>query len=175
MARAAGVRDRRHHHDRAGQPGEPGPFHQAGGNHGGSGYPLLRLLALVACGTRTVIDAVFGSATSGETTYAPGLLRSLRAGMILLADRNFAAGPLAAQIAATRAEFLIRVRTSTGAPKLPVLRRCRDGSYLSRFGGVPVRVIDAQITITTTAGRRTGVYRLVTTLLDHAATRPATW
>ena len=46
-------------------------------------------------------------------------------------------------------------------------RRYRDGSYLSRFGGVPVRVIDAQITITTTAGRRTGTYRLITTLLDH--------
>ena len=29
-----------------------------------------------------------------------------------------------------------------------------------------MRVIDAQITITTTAGRRTGAYRLVTTLLD---------
>jgi hypothetical protein len=31
---------------------------------------------------------------------------------------------------------------------------------------VPVRVIDAQITITTTAGRRTGAYRLITTLGD---------
>ncbi|WP_250847479.1 transposase domain-containing protein [Streptomyces hygroscopicus] len=28
------------------------------GNHGGTGYPQLRLLALVACGTRTLIDAV---------------------------------------------------------------------------------------------------------------------
>jgi hypothetical protein len=32
-----------------------------------------------------------------------------------------------------------------------------------------VRVIDAQITITTTAGRRTGCCRLATTLLDHRA------
>lgn len=32
---------------------------------------------------------------------------------------------------------------------------------------MPVRVINAEITIATTAGRRTGVYRLVTTLLDH--------
>jgi len=30
------------------------------GSHGGSGYPLLRLLAVVACGSRTVIGAVFG-------------------------------------------------------------------------------------------------------------------
>jgi hypothetical protein len=141
-------------------------FTKHAGNHGGTGYPQVRLLALVACGTRTLIDAVFGPATSGETTYAPALLRSLRAGMIMLADRNFAAGGLAAQIAAAQAEFLIRVRTGQGAPKLPVLARCHDGSYLSRFGGVPVRVIDAQITIATAAGRRTGAYRLATTLCD---------
>jgi hypothetical protein len=142
-------------------------FTKQAGNHGGTGYPQVRLLALVACGTRTLIDAVFGPTTSGETTYAPGLLRSLRAGMIMLADRNFAAGALAAKVAATQAEFLIRVRTGRGAPKLPALRRYRDGSYLSRFGGVPVRVIDAQIIITTTAGRHTGTYRLITTLRDH--------
>ena len=91
---------------------------------------------------------------------------SLRPGMIVLADRNFGAGALAAQICQAQAEFLIRVRTGRGAPKLPVLRRCRDGSYLSRFGGVPVRVIDAQITIATSAGRATGGYRLITTLPD---------
>jgi hypothetical protein len=142
-------------------------FAKGGSFNGGTGYPQARLLALVACGTRTVIDAVFGPMSSGETTYAPELLRSLRAGMIVLADRNFAAGPLAAQIARTRAEFLIRVRTGRTAPKLPVLRRHRDGSYLSRFGGVPVRVIDARVTVTTAAGQRTALYRLVTTLLDE--------
>ena len=147
-------------------------FAKGGGLHGGTGYPQVRLLGLVACGTRTLIDAVFGPITQGETTYAAGLLASLRSGMILLADRNFGAGPLAAKIAATGAQFLIRVRTGTSAPKLPALRRYPDGSYLSRFGGVPVRVIDAQITITTTAGRRTGAYRLITTLLDHH-THPA--
>ena len=95
---------------------------QRGGANGGSGYPMLRLLALVSCGTRTVIDAVFGPVSAGETTYAPRLLGSLRAGMILLADRNFGAGFLAAQIAGTRADFLIRVRTGNSAPKLPVLQ-----------------------------------------------------
>ncbi len=147
-------------------PANPALFTKGGGHHGGTGYPQVRLLALVACGTRTLIDAVFGPTTRGENTYAASLLASLRAGMIMLADRNFAAGALAAKIAGTGAQFLIRVRTGAGAPKLPVLARCHDGSYHSRFGGVPVRVIDAQITITTTAGRRTGAYRLITTLGD---------
>ena len=142
-------------------------FTRGGGRHGGTGYPQARLLALVACGTRTIIDAVAGPTTAGETTYAAVLLRSLRAGMILLADRNFGSGALAARVAATQAEFLVRVRTGATGPKLPVLRRHHDGSYSSRFGGVAVRVIDAQVTITTTAGRRSGCYRLVTTLGDH--------
>lgn len=139
---------------------------QRGGVTGGSSYPLLRMLALVSCGTRTVIGAVFGPASDGETTYAARLLGSLRAGMILLADRNFGAGFLAAQVAGTGADFLIRVRTGSRAPALPVMRRLPDGSWLSRFGGIPVRVISARITITTSAGHTTGHYRLLTTLTD---------
>jgi hypothetical protein len=141
---------------------------QRGGATGGSSYPLLRMLALVSCGTRTMIDAVFGPASDGETTYAARLLGSLRAGMILLADRNFGSGPLARKISETRADFLIRVRAGRQAPALPAMRRCPDGSWLSRFGGTQVRVIDAEITITTSAGRATGHYRLITSLLDPA-------
>jgi hypothetical protein len=135
-------------------------------NNGGSGYPALRLLVLVSCGTRTVLDAVFGPTTDGETTYAPRLLRSLREGMIVLLDRNFAAQTLVSAIAATGAHVLVRVKNGR---HLPVLRRNRDGSYLSRLGALPVRVIDCEITITTAAGRHTGLYRLVTTLTDHRA------
>jgi hypothetical protein len=138
--------------------------HRSG--NGGSSYPMLRLLALVSCGTRTVIDAVSGPVSAGETTYARGLLASLHAGMVLLADRNFGAGFLAAQIAAAEAEFLIRVRTGNGSPKLPVLQRLPDGSWLSRFGGIPVRVIGSEVTVTTSAGHATAGCRLITTLLD---------
>jgi hypothetical protein len=141
-------------------------FTRGGGSHGGTGYPQVRLLALVACGTRTLIDAVFGPTASGETTYAAGLLRSLRAGMIVLLDRNFAAAGLIAAIARTGADALVRVKNGRN---LPVLRRYPDGSYLSQIGTTRIRVIDAQITIATSAGRRTGIYRLATTLLDHRA------
>ena len=141
---------------------------QRGGATGGSSYPMLRLLALVSCGTRTVIDAVFSPVCAGEIACAVRLLGSLHPGMILLADRNFGAGSLAAKIAGTGADFLVRVRTGTSAPGLPVLRRCPDGSWHSRFGGIPVRVIDAQITITTAAGRAASGCRLVTTLTDPA-------
>jgi hypothetical protein len=143
-------------------------YPKAGGPAGGPGYPLMRLTALVACGTRTVIDAVFGPLRIGELTHAHQLTRGMRPGMIVLADRNFAAANLTAAIAATGAQFLIRCKAagSTG-PKLPALRRYPDGSYQSRLGRVQVRVIDAEITIATSAGRRTGTYRLVTSLADH--------
>jgi hypothetical protein len=136
-------------------------FTRHGSNHGGAGYPQARLLALVACGTRTIMDAVFGPAAKGETSYAPDLLRSLHRGMIVLLDRNFAAAALIAAIAATQAEVLVRVKNGR---RLPVLARYPDGSYLSLLGATQVRVIDCQITIATRAGRRTGIYRLATTL-----------
>jgi Insertion element 4 transposase N-terminal/Transposase DDE domain len=130
-------------------------------NNGGSGYPLLRLVALVACGTRTVIDAVIGPASRGELDYARRLVRSLRPGMLVLADRHFGAAALIGQLAATEAHLLVRLKANR---KLPVLRRYRDGSWLSQIGAVPVRVAGCEITIATSAGRRTGAYRLATTL-----------
>jgi hypothetical protein len=148
----------------ADSPANLARFTKQAGNHGGTGYPQIRLLALVACGTRTLIDAVFGPTSAGETTYAPDLLRSLHQGMIVLADRNFGAQKLIAAIAATSADVLVRLKNGR---TMPVLARYRDGSYLSLLGGTAVRVVDCQITITTTTGRHTGLYRLATTLRDH--------
>lgn len=138
-------------------------YDRQSGNHGGTGYPQVRLLALVACGTRALIDAVFGPTSSGETTYAPRLLGSLRAGMIVLADRNFAAQHLLAQVAATGADILVRCKNTRS---MPVLARYRDGSHLSMLGALRVRVVNAEVTISTSTGRRGGRYRLATTLLD---------
>jgi len=57
-----------------------------------AGYPQIRLVALVACGTRAIIDAVFGPAADGEPAYAARLLPSLHRGMIVLLDRGLPAG-----------------------------------------------------------------------------------
>ncbi|MEV5937111.1 IS4 family transposase [Streptomyces sp. NPDC093250] len=132
-------------------------------NNGGAGYPSLRLLVLVSCGTRTVLDAVFGPTAKGETSYAPSLVRSLREGMIVLLDRNFAVQALVEAVTGTGAHVLVRVKQHR---RLPVLRRFPDGSYLSGLGAVAVRVIDCEITVSTSQGRHTGAYRLVTTLTD---------
>jgi Transposase DDE domain len=107
---------------------------------------------------------VFGPTTTGETTYTPRPPRGPHAGMILLGDRNFGAQDLISDIAATKADVLIRLKNGRTTP---ILARYPDGSHLSTLAGPRVRVIEAQITMATTAGRHTGIYRLVTTLTDH--------
>jgi hypothetical protein len=148
-------------------PDSPGNAAYLGRNrsqHGTAGYPQIRLVALVACGTRAIIDAVFGPKSAGETTQAMRLLRSLHAGMIVLLDRGFDGNDFLAAVAGTDADVLVRLR---GNRKPRVLRRYRDGSYLALVGGLQLRIIECEISISTTAGTRTGIYRLATTLLDY--------
>ena len=136
-------------------------------SNGETGYPALSLMTLVETGTRALLGAVFGPGTEGETGQARDLLPLLDATMLLLIDRGFDGGDFLAAVAATKAQFLVRL---TATRRLPVLRHLPDGSFTSLIGGVKVRVITAKVTVTchdgTTYG---GVYRLATTLLDHRA------
>jgi hypothetical protein len=144
-------------------PANHGLYTTQPGHHGGSGYRLLRLVALVACGTRSLIAVVFGPTSSGETTMTNQLAEHLHAGMLVLCDRNLTTAALTGRIAATGAQLLGRCKANR---KLPMVGRLPDGSWLSLLGGVTVRVIDAEITIATRAGRASGSYRLATTLTD---------
>jgi hypothetical protein len=158
------------------------------------GSPKARLMVLLTCGTRQLLGTVLGDLGQGETTLATGLLPRLRAGMLLLADRNFLGYRLWTQAAATGADLLWRVKSDR---HLPVVAEQPDGSYLSRIvdpadtrrvrhntkrnrkrghnpprprplAAVIVRVVEAVITVITAEGEiRTERYRLVTTLLDH--------
>ncbi len=161
------------------------------------GYPQVRLVTVVACGTRGILDAAFrGCRAPGASEQ--DLARKIAArgrlgpGMLVLADRNFGGYQVAATLAATGADLLIRVKTAS-ARWLPALRALPDGSYLSVLpvpasgrahararhegrplatppAGLAVRVIEADITSTPAGGGpRTERYRLITTLLDPAA------
>jgi hypothetical protein len=132
---------------------------------GVTGYPAVELMTLVETGTRALIGAVFGPPATGETDYARKLLHLLTAEMLVLADRGFDAGAFLGEVAATRAQFLVRLRS---ARRLPVLARLPDGSFLSRIGELTVRIIQAHVTVTCADSTTyTGSYRLATTLLDH--------
>jgi hypothetical protein len=174
----------------------------SGGGHGGGGHPQMRVLTLISCGTRGLMDAVFRglrAACSSEQDLARKIARrgALRRGMLALADRNFSGYPAVASLTATGADVLIRAKSSQ---LLPVLEELADGSYRSvlpdpaaartllarngtrrrrgsRLGpdprsslpGIPVRVIEASITITQPGQPpRTTRCRLITTILDPA-------
>jgi hypothetical protein len=132
---------------------------------GETGYPVIQLMTLCETGTRALIGAAFGSVAESELAWARRLLHLLDASMLVLADRGFDAGQFLREVAATNAQFLVRL-TATRCP--PVLGHLPDGSVLSLIGGVKVRIITAQVTVTcadsTTYG---GTWRLATTLLDH--------
>jgi len=133
-----------------------------------AGYPTLRLMALAETGTRGLLGATVGSASDrDEATLARRLLYLLGPGMLVLLDRAFDANAFLADIAATGAMLLARAK-STRNP--PILEHLPDGSYLSRLDDLPVRMIDAQVTMTGADGSRVADgYRLITTLTDHRA------
>lgn len=136
------------------------------GADGQAGYPMIRVVALVATGTRTIINAVCGPDRVSEVAYTHQLIRSLSPGMLLLGGRNFATRELYAAIMGQGADFLIRAKIGTRALKMPVEQRLADGSYLTVINDRLLRVIDARITITTEQGPRVSCYRLVTSMID---------
>jgi hypothetical protein len=132
---------------------------------GVTGYPAVELMTLAETGTRALIGAVFGPPATGEAEYARRLLHLLDETMLVLMDRGFDAGEFLREAAATKAQILVRV---TARRRLPVMAQLDDGSFLSRLGELPVRVISAQVTVTCADGTSyTGSYRLATTLRDH--------
>jgi hypothetical protein len=112
---------------------EPGRAGQDSAEHGQAANPQLRLVTLLACGTRALLDAAFGPVRgkgTGEQALARQLLGSLRPGMLLLADRNFYGYPLWTAAAGTGADLLWRVKASL---HLPVVAELPDGSFLAHL------------------------------------------
>jgi Transposase DDE domain len=163
---------------------------------GGAGpWPQVRLVTVTACGTRGIIDAAFRGRRARRASEQD-LARVIAAGgqlgpeMLLLADRNFSGYPAAAALAATGADLLIRIKSNQWLPVLEVLPdgSCRSVLAVRSSGqrhasarrrgkilpgppaGLPVRLIDAGLTITADGGPpRTERCRLITTLADWQA------
>jgi hypothetical protein len=140
------------------------------GSPGHGGYPLLELMTLVETGTRALIGAVFGPTGEGESGYARRLLHLLQPDMLVLWDKGFDGNAFLAQVSATGAQFLGRLRKNR---RTPVLASFTDGSYLSMLGTLQIRVIEARVTVTCADGTTfAGIYRLATTL-TNARRHPA--
>jgi hypothetical protein len=153
-------------------------FGYPGASRGESAFPQLRFVALVENGTHVLFGAQLGRYADSETTLAHAVLSALRPGMLCLADRYFFGHALWQRAAGTGADLLWRVKCNLRLPREMVLA---DGSYLTtvypsekdrrhRNGGVRVRVVEYQLEGVAEAEP---LYRLVTTILDEAATPAA--
>ncbi len=124
-----------------------------------AGAPLVRLVMLLECGTRALIDVAFGHYNLGESSLAR-LLRGLGPGMLVLADRGFPSKPLWEAYLASGADLLWRAKSNIARRRLGWLA---DGTYLVSLGKgnpVTVRVIEYRLQ------GSCEVYRLLTNLLD---------
>ena len=136
---------------------------------GVTGYPAVELMTLAEDGhPGALLGAVFGPARPPGRPITPAeLLHLLDDTMLVLMDRGFDGAAFLAEVAATRAQFLVRLCSTR---RLAVMARLDDGSFLSRMGGLTVRVIAADVTVTCADGTRYAAsYRLAATLLDHRA------
>lgn len=128
-------------------------------------FPQARVVLMVECGTRAVLDAVVGTQSTHETTLARDLFPGLGPDTLLLADRGFGGHDLWRSARAGGADLLWRVRSNQ---VFPLLEDLPDGSYRSAlFPGprhtgpaLPVRVIEYTLEGTDT------IYRLITSILD---------
>jgi len=168
-------------------------FGDPGHTNGQGRYPQIRLLTLIASGTRAVIDAVWAPVAVSEIALLSKLVfgGALRRGMLVIADRYFDGMAQIHLLAATRADVLVRCKDKR---HLAVHTELRDGSYLTvlpaparppRHGdtrglpaaggsraarlrrGLLVRVVEATIVVFKDGHPpRVCHYRLLTTLLD---------
>lgn len=161
--------------DIADEKGNEEVFGRPSSSRGSSAFPQLRFVSLVENGTHVLFGTRMGGYKTGEITLAREVLGYLCRGMLCLADRNFYGFELWKQASSTGADLLWRIK---GNIVLPCEKRLSDGSYLSRVyaspkdqrhkkNGVIVRVIEYQLE---GVGGAEPLYRLLTTILDHAVT-----
>ena len=148
-------------------------FGRLRGRRGVSGFPQLRVVALIETGNHALCDVVLRPCRAAETPAGRRLLRSIGPGMLLLWDRNFHSFEMIRGVRARGADCLGRAKTNLVFEPTEVLA---DGSFLAavyptpydrlrRRGGIPVRVIE--YALDTPAGPGRERYRLITSLLDE--------
>jgi len=138
---------------------------------GAGSYPQARLVGLVECGTHALFAAEIGRYADSELTLAvPVIQRSLKPGMLCLADRLFASYHLVKMSKEFGAEILCRCRMDRRLPREVELQ---DGSFLStiyssddRSREKPLRVRIIEYDVVNTQSGEVSPFRLMTTLLD---------
>lgn len=137
-----------------------------------SAFPKIRFVSLIENGTRVLFGMAFCPyATTSEMDLAWLVIHSLKQGMLCLADRYYFSFGLWQAASQSTAQLLWRVKSNL---ILKPEKFLPDGSYLAsvyksaadreqKKDGILVRVIEYKLKWI----RGTGLYRLITTILDH--------
>lgn len=144
-------------------------------------FPQLRLVWLVEAGTHVLCDLILRPYRRGEAPVARRLLRSVRAGMLVMWDRGLHSYAMLHAARRREAHVLGRVGKAVVLPPEEVLS---DGSFLATVypsatarrrheGGIRVRVIEYAIADPARPSREQRS-RLITSLLDPAVYPAAT-
>lgn len=151
-------------------------FGRHSGPKGNSAYPKVQTLLLSECGTHAVVDAEFAPCYASERDLARRLLRSIRAGMLVMFDRGLYSFDLISGISQRGAQALGRLAAHVKPSRVQQLA---DGSYLAdiypaeprrrkRGEMLRLRVIEYTFTDPQRPGYKQ-LHRVFTTLLDPHA------
>lgn len=148
-------------------------FGRPGAGRGKAAWPVAAVIALIEIGTRVTVDVFVGRYKTSEQSAAIRLMRSLKAGMLLLWDRAFVGYKLWNEAIKRSAHLLGRLKCNM---IFEPLENLSDGSFLAKLypspyarrkdqGGIRVRIIEYTITNTLVPGSGEK-HRLITSLLD---------
>jgi hypothetical protein len=157
----------------------------------GGRFPQVRVVTLVACGTRRVLGAVLDSCAVSEQALWDRLVPALRVGTLNLADRNFFSMHRWRTASATGAHLVWRVKNGRTSFSARVLTQLHEGSYLVRLQesdamlraidrrkatgdpeavrlqDITARMVEFTVTLTDQGGRCSfSRFRVLSTLLD---------
>lgn len=158
----------------------------------GGRFPQVRLVTLVACGSRWQLAAAMDSAEVSEQALVDQLEHALGPGMLNLADRNFFSLHRWIRFAGTGAQLAWRVKNGRRSLPGKIIKVLPDGSTLvrlhesdsmlsrrraragdrtlPRLADTIARLVEFLVTTTDTRGHsRTSRFRVLTTLTDHQA------
>lgn len=99
----------------------------AGAGRGTSGYPLLRLVTVMAVRTHVLLGASFGPYRHGECAYARALLDDLPERSLVLIDRGYLQADILVPLVEGGQEWLTRAKSTT---KYRVIRQLGPGDEL---------------------------------------------
>jgi hypothetical protein len=158
----------------------------------GGRFPQVRVVTLVACGTRRVLAAEMDSCGVSEQRLWDRLVGRLQPGTLNLADRNFFSMDRWRAASATGAHLVWRVKNGARSVPARVVGTLPDGSELlrlresdgmlarrrkatgqkkaPRLEDMTARLVSFVVTVTDEHGRTTtSRFRVLTTLVDHEA------